>query len=368
MAEPPPPPPPPLYDNNEEQAPHAAAYPPAPAAAVGAPIISQAHLPSPTSRKAAPPRQTDHTYHDWAKHPPDDYAIRSSKKADNNFPAKLHRILSNPEHDHAICWQPHGRAWKIIDKNALVSQVCPHYFGQTKFESFTRQLSGWGFKRLHQSGPDFHCYYHECFLRGLPHLTRLMKRSEPNQGKMLPHVDGEPNFYEMDLKHPLPPPAAVPHPHHNANGYYHGHPPPPQYPGGSAPWDPYNPSANAGMMNPYYGHMPSQHQQYPGYPPQPYPYPYPPPMHQHQPGQPYPGCPPQPYPYPYRGMPSPQQAMPPPQPAMEHAHPGIHHPEAAYPYAAAPQEQPQHQPNVEPRQLQVEYHLNQDFQDDSNDV
>jgi hypothetical protein len=82
MAEPPPPP---LYDNNEEQAPHAAAYPPAPAAAVGAPIISQAHLPSPTSRKAAPPRQTDHTYHDWAKHPPDDYAIRSSKKADNNF-------------------------------------------------------------------------------------------------------------------------------------------------------------------------------------------------------------------------------------------------------------------------------------------
>jgi hypothetical protein len=81
MAEPPPPP---LYDNNnEEQAPNAAAYPPAPPAA--APIISQAHLPSPTSRKAAPPRQTDHTYHDWAKHPPDDYAIRSSKKADNNF-------------------------------------------------------------------------------------------------------------------------------------------------------------------------------------------------------------------------------------------------------------------------------------------
>jgi hypothetical protein len=82
MAEPPPPP---LYDNNnEEQTSDApAAYPLAPPAA--APVISQAHLPAPTSRKAAPPRQTDHTYHDWAKHPPDDYAIRSSKKADNNF-------------------------------------------------------------------------------------------------------------------------------------------------------------------------------------------------------------------------------------------------------------------------------------------
>ena len=50
------------------------------------------------------------------------------------------------------------------DKNAMVEQVIPIYFGQTKFESFTRQLSGWGFKRLHQSGPDHYCYYHEWYV------------------------------------------------------------------------------------------------------------------------------------------------------------------------------------------------------------
>jgi hypothetical protein len=48
--------------------------------------------------------------------------------------------------------QPHGRAWKVLDKELLVKEVIPKYFGQSKFASFTRQLSGWGFKRLHQTG------------------------------------------------------------------------------------------------------------------------------------------------------------------------------------------------------------------------
>ena len=80
----------------------------------------------------------------------------------------------------------------------------PKYFVQSKYESFTRQIVGWGFKRLHQSGNDFNAFYHECFLRGLPHLTVLMKRVAPNQGKLLPHVEGEPNFYEIHVNYPLP--------------------------------------------------------------------------------------------------------------------------------------------------------------------
>ena len=39
----------------------------------------------------------------------------------------------------------------------------------------------------------------------MPHLTVLMKRVPPNQGKLLPHVEGEPNFYEIDQQFPLPP-------------------------------------------------------------------------------------------------------------------------------------------------------------------
>lgn len=30
------------------------------------------------------------------------------------------------------------------DKDRLVDEVIPKYFVQTKYESFTRQLSGWG--------------------------------------------------------------------------------------------------------------------------------------------------------------------------------------------------------------------------------
>ena len=99
--------------------------------------------------------------------------------------------------------QPHGRAWKIHDKDLLIREVVPNFFSQSKYESFTRQINGWGFKKLHQSGNDFNAYYHEQFLLGLPHLTRLMRRVPQNQGKLLPFVEAEPNFYEINEHYPL---------------------------------------------------------------------------------------------------------------------------------------------------------------------
>lgn len=156
-----------------------------------------------TRRRRPPPRRVDHTYREYSKFPMNE--LPSGKK-DNNFPAKVHRILSLPEYASIISWMPHGRAWKIHDKDKLVRQVIPNFFGQSKYESFTRQLNGWGYKRLYQSGNDCNAYYHECFLRGLPHLTSLMKRVQPNQGKLLPHVEGEPNFYEIEKQYPFPDP------------------------------------------------------------------------------------------------------------------------------------------------------------------
>ena len=107
-----------------------------------------------------------------------------------------------------------GRAWKMHNKDLLVREVISTYSVQSKYESFSRQLNGWGFKRLHQSGNDNSAYYHEVFLRGLPQLTALMRRATPNQGKLVPNIEGEPNFYEMDKKYPLRPPS-MPH-----DGYY----------------------------------------------------------------------------------------------------------------------------------------------------
>mmetsp|Transcript_27391 Transcript_27391/g.54803 ORF Transcript_27391/g.54803 Transcript_27391/m.54803 type:complete len:369 (+) Transcript_27391:214-1320(+) len=240
-------------------------YPPPPADHCDD-ATSSDHLPHESRRESRPspppPRRVNHTYRDFSRFEP--ISMNKDRRSSSNFPAKLHMMLSNPEHAHVISWMPHGRAWKILNKDLLVSEVIPQYFVQTKYESFTRQLSGWGFKRLHQSGPDFRAYYHECFLRGLPHLTQLMKRVPGNLGRLIPHVEGEPNFYEMSQSHPLPleeqwskrpgsrtpptyqPPSDVmPHHSHGSSGIVPPPPPPNSYYGNGCPPPPSPPSHGA---------------------------------------------------------------------------------------------------------------------------
>ena len=156
----------------------------------------------PGGSKKKSPRHTDHTYRNFSKYP-----IRTDR-TQNNFPAKLHQILSTPAFSHVsvnlppsaflpsvshcrpigpsepptwrtwwqncslvfivntqiISWmvrlasaadgfsstnhadpillmrqQPHGRAWKVHNKELLVTQVFPYFFNQTKYVSFTRR-------------------------------------------------------------------------------------------------------------------------------------------------------------------------------------------------------------------------------------
>lgn len=179
-------------------------------------MMLQASNSNPSSRRAlvATTQRTknhtrllvDHTYRDFSRYLHYGGQIEKHKKSDANFPAKLHQMLSEPKLSHIITWMPHGRAWKILDKELLMSKAVPAYFVQKRFESFTRQLSGWGFKRLHQSGADFACYYHECFLQCIPELTPLMKRA-PSNGKPAPYPEGEPNFYHISKLYPLSLPA-----------------------------------------------------------------------------------------------------------------------------------------------------------------
>mmetsp|Transcript_13388 Transcript_13388/g.20050 ORF Transcript_13388/g.20050 Transcript_13388/m.20050 type:complete len:484 (-) Transcript_13388:772-2223(-) len=156
------------------------------------------------------PRYADHTYRDFSTHIKEGKRIEKHKKSDRNFPARLHVILSNEQYSHIISWMPHGRAWKVKNKELLVEEVIPKFFGQSKFASFARQLSGWGFKRLHQTGADFGCYYHECFLRGHPRLTALMRRVSTGQGKVTPNMHSEPDFYLIAQQYSLETPADVP--------------------------------------------------------------------------------------------------------------------------------------------------------------
>jgi hypothetical protein len=41
---------------------------------------------------------------------------------------------------------------------------------------------------------------------GIPSLTVLMKRVPTNMGKLIPNMEGEPNFYQIDKQFPLSPP------------------------------------------------------------------------------------------------------------------------------------------------------------------
>merc|ERR1719253_533374 len=201
------------------RAPHAPHAPRAPRSETAEPEREDA------SGRDRPPRWVNHTYRDYSHVSAE--ALPRRKSATLNFPSKLHRILSTEEFAHIISWMPHGRAWKIHDKERLMSEVVPQFFVQRKYESFTRQLNGWGFKR-HQSGADFNAYYHECFLRGLPHLAVLLTRVKRGQGKQVPHVEGEPNFYEMDRSHPLPRPPLRPPTRGTTEGYGVAPGPPPE--------------------------------------------------------------------------------------------------------------------------------------------
>ncbi len=111
--------------------------------------------------------------------PPDDSISRTW--SETIFPMKLYDILCNPDFHHAISWMPHGRSWRVINKEYFMAEICPRYFSQSRFESFIRQVNGWGFKRMRRDGPDQSSYYHEHFLRGYPNMIDHMRRPAPGE-------------------------------------------------------------------------------------------------------------------------------------------------------------------------------------------
>lgn len=119
-----------------------------------------------------------------------------------NFPAKMHAILSRSDLADVVTWLPHGRAWRVLKPREFEVRVIPSYFEHNKFSSFIRQANGWGFRRI-TKGPDRNSYYHELFLRGIPHLSKMMKRPGPSK-KPSADPDHEPDLYKISEEHPVP--------------------------------------------------------------------------------------------------------------------------------------------------------------------
>lgn len=152
-----------------------------------------------------PHSYTDHTRQ---RYTPDDAELVLSGKAYNTaFPVKLHDALTEIEADgkeHIVSWQPHGRAFKIHNQEAFEDEILPKYFVMTKKTSFLRQLNLYGFHRL-SGGLDKGGYYHELFLRGMPFLSRRMRRQKIN-GKLIRAATNpaqDPDFYIMPAVRPV---------------------------------------------------------------------------------------------------------------------------------------------------------------------
>jgi hypothetical protein len=144
--------------------------------------------------------QVDHSYRDFSKIPADTDYVMPSKIEDMSFAEKLQHILSREEFK-CITWLPHGRAFKVIVPLAFERQVCEEYFGHKRYSSFLRQLNNHGFKHI-TKGPDRNSYYHECFLRNMPHLCKYMPDSKDAR-RQIPDPENEPDLYEISKRFPF---------------------------------------------------------------------------------------------------------------------------------------------------------------------
>ena len=115
--------------------------------------------------------------------PVDDLGKRGSipMKRDRNavlrFPDVLFEIIHDQKNSEMIKWIANTDSFVIQDKQMFSEKILPSYYKQTKFESFTRQLSRWGFKRA-SSRHNSWIYYHEYFKPNRQDLCNLIQYSE----------------------------------------------------------------------------------------------------------------------------------------------------------------------------------------------
>lgn len=57
------------------------------------------------SREKKSPRYVDHTYRNYSRYVEEGGELITHKKSTDNFPARLHKALSIPDHSDVITWQ-----------------------------------------------------------------------------------------------------------------------------------------------------------------------------------------------------------------------------------------------------------------------
>ena len=98
------------------------------------------------------------------------------EKAHYTFPERLMELLQGATVSEAMWWLPGGNAFAIRPK-IFYDVVLSKHFQGTKFESFTRKLNRWGFRRLASQGipQSTIAYYNKSFKQGQPDLVKNMR-------------------------------------------------------------------------------------------------------------------------------------------------------------------------------------------------
>ena len=126
---------------------------------------------------------------------------KNPKKLRGTVLEDLRQMLEEAEtsgNQAMVSWLPHGRAFKVHQKNQFVQKIMPRYFKATKFTYFSDTLRIWGFARL-KRGKDKGAYFHRNFVRGEPGLSRHLSRTHMRQAMAgWPPEAGEPDLYSHD--------------------------------------------------------------------------------------------------------------------------------------------------------------------------
>jgi HSF-type DNA-binding len=92
-----------------------------------------------------------------------------------SFPEKIMMLLNKRLAKDAMWWLPDGDAFCILPV-PFTEKVLDKHFQGTKFESFTRKLNRWGFKRVAGDGIPLNsiAFYHNLFHKDKPELLKDM--------------------------------------------------------------------------------------------------------------------------------------------------------------------------------------------------
>eukprot|EP00580_Thalassiosira_gravida_P019954 CAMPEP_0201660574 /NCGR_PEP_ID=MMETSP0494-20130426/3201_1 /ASSEMBLY_ACC=CAM_ASM_000839 /TAXON_ID=420259 /ORGANISM="Thalassiosira gravida, Strain GMp14c1" /LENGTH=429 /DNA_ID=CAMNT_0048138499 /DNA_START=43 /DNA_END=1332 /DNA_ORIENTATION=+ len=101
-----------------------------------------------------------------------------SRRRKPNFAEKLHLILNSNECRHSVAWLPSGRSFCITDQDEFVKKILPKFFREAKFESFSRRLKRWGFRKVYTTGMSQIIFSHDLFHRDRPDLCKVMNGRE----------------------------------------------------------------------------------------------------------------------------------------------------------------------------------------------